>query len=253
MQTITAIVIDDELSARNVLSNLLSRTNKNIEVITTCGNLEEGVEQIKKFKPDVVFLDVQMPNYAGYEIVRFFDVINFEIIFVTAFNHYAIKAFELNAIDYLVKPIERSKLDSTIEKIEVKLKQKSALTDYNILLKSIKEKDFNKIVIPELGDRRIVNLSDILAIQAEGAYSKLLLIGNKTIIASKNLKYFEEILPKDASFFRAHRTWIVNLDHVELLNKTAQTITMIDQTVKVKISRTRIEAFQKKLSSNPLN
>jgi two-component system LytT family response regulator len=244
MVTIKAILIDDEQSARNVLTNLLERKPSNIEIIATCNNLEKGVAEIKKQKPHVVFLDVQMPNYAGYEIVKFFDKIDFEIIFVTAYDHYAIKAFELNAIDYLVKPIDRKKLAVTLNKLEDKLNTQTALIDYQVLLKTIKDKEYKKIVIPELGNRRVINLDDIVAIEADGAYSKIHLIDHKMITTSKNLKYFEEVLPKESSFLRSHRAWIVNLDYVEILNKTALTITLANGVIKAKVSRARIDSFK---------
>ncbi len=156
MNIIRAIIIDDEQSARNVLSNLLNRYN-NIEIVAQVRNLKEGVEQIKKLKPQVVFLDVEMPNYAGYEIVKFIDKIDFEIIFVTAYDQYAIKAFELNAIDYLVKPIDREKLTIAVNKLKDKLTKKNIQVDYQNLLDQIQNKTTKKIVIPELGNRRIVD------------------------------------------------------------------------------------------------
>jgi len=245
MTNIKAILIDDEQSARNVLTNLLERSSSDIEIIATCNNLEEGVLQIKKLKPNVVFLDVQMPNYAGYEIIKFFENIEFEIIFVTAYDQYAIKAFELNAIDYLVKPIDRKKLTLTLQKLEDKLNKQLALIDYQTLLKSIKDKDYKKIVLPEIGNRRIVNLVDIIAVEADGAYSTIHLKDSKKITTSKNLKYFENVLPKETSFFRSHRAWIVNLSHIEFLNKTELTITLVNGGLKAKISRARVDDFEK--------
>ncbi len=244
MTKIEAILIDDEQSARNVLTNLLEKSSLNIEIIATCSNLENGVEKIKELKPNVVFLDVQMPNYAGYEIVNFFDIIDFEIIFVTAYDQYAIKAFELNAIDYLVKPIDRKKLALTLKKLEGKLGEQAELVDYKILLKTIKEKKVEKIVIPELGNRRIVNLAEIIAIEADGAYTKIHLNGKKTITTSKNLKFYEEVLPKESTFFRSHRTWIINLEYIEFLNKRVLNITLANGTIIAKISRTRVPDFE---------
>lgn len=248
MRKIKAILIDDEQSARNVLTNLLERTSATIDILATCENVLEGVEQIKALQPDVVFLDVQMPNYAGYEIVRFFDQIDFEIIFVTAYDHYAIKAFELNAIDYLVKPIDRKKLSLALDKLEDKLAQKTAVIDYNSLLKTIQDKDYKKIVIPELGNRRIINLEDILAIEADGAYSIIHLNNTTTITTSKNLKYFEDVLPDESSFFRSHRAWLINLNYIEYLNKTELSITLHHNQLKTKISRARIDDFEKVLA-----
>ncbi|MDC3388733.1 response regulator [Flavobacteriaceae bacterium] len=241
---IKTIIIDDEKSARNVLANLLERASSDIEIVATCCDLEQGVEQIKKTKPNVVFIDVQMPNYAGYEISKFFDTIDFEIVFVTAYDQYAIKAFELNAIDYLVKPINRNKLALTLEKLANTLTNKAELADYQTLLKTIRNKDFKKIVIPELGNRRVVNLADIIAIEADGAYSAIHLKGNNIITTSKNLKYFEEVLPNGRLFFRSHRAWIVNLEYIELINKTKLSITLADGTILAKIARARIHDFE---------
>ncbi|MBJ2174429.1 response regulator [Aureibaculum sp. A20] len=244
MTKIKAILIDDEQGARNVLTNLLEKNATHIDIVATCSNLEDGVNQIKALQPNVIFLDVQMPNYAGYEIVNFFDKIDFEIIFVTAYDQYAIKAFELNAIDYLVKPIDRNKLVETLKKLENKINEQVALVDYQELLNTIKDKDYKKIVIPELGNRRIVDLDSIIAIEANGAYSNIYLKENKTITVSKNLKYFEEVLPKDSSLFRSHRAWIINLEHIELINKTERNIILANGTIRAKISRARIEAFE---------
>ena len=189
MAEIKAIIIDDEQSARNVLSNLLKRASTNVTILDSCNNLESGVQKIKELQPNVVFLDVQMPNYAGYEIASFFETIPFEIVFVTAYDYYAIKAFELNAIDYLVKPIDRNRLNIALDKLEKKINQQASLVDYLSLLKTIKDKNYKKIVIPELGNRHIINFDDIVAIEADGAYSTIHLVSQNIITTSKNLKY----------------------------------------------------------------
>ena len=244
MDAIKVIIIDDELSARNVLKNLLKRIS-NVEVIDDCINLKEGVASIKKHQPDVVLLDVQMPNYAGYEIVNFFSKIDFEIIFVTAYDKYAIKAFEINAIGYLVKPVERDKLNLVFDKLNEKLQQKKKLEDYKKLLQQVTDKSFNQVVIPELGNRRVVNVNDIIAIKADGAYSEIFLTKGKNVITSKNLKHFESILASKSFFFRAHRTWVINLNHIRAFNKGEKTVTMFEERLSVKISRNRMEAFEK--------
>ncbi|MCT4581818.1 MAG: response regulator [Flavobacteriales bacterium] len=243
MEPITAIIVDDEKHARNVLANLIQRLHPEVDIIKTCSNLEEGVENIKALNPQLVFLDVQMPNYAGYEIVNFFESITFDIIFVTAFDQYAVKAFEVNAIDYLVKPIDRNRLKTAIQRVAAQQHLKKQTVDYEILLKSIKEKKINKIVIPELGNRRVLNLSDIIAIEADGSYSKVYLKKNKEITISKNLKYFESVLPEESNFFRTHRAWMINLTHIKTLNKSDLTITLEDD-IKAKLARGRIEGFE---------
>lgn len=244
MEEIRAIIIDDEQGARNVLTNLLERINTNIRIVSSNNNLVEGVEAIKRECPDVVFLDVQMPNYAGYEIVDFFKTIDFEIIFVTAYDEYAVKAFELNAIDYLVKPINREKLNDSVNKLKDKVLKKKIFIDYQNLVDQIKGEETKKIVIPELGNRRIINLNDIIAIEADGAYTKLYLVDDKLITTSKNLKFFEEKLNNEKQFLRTHRAWVINIDYIEILNKSERSITLAKGKIKAKISRTRIDDFE---------
>ncbi len=243
MGKIKAIIVDDEQWARTVLTNLLEKGFDTIDVIAKCEDVVSAVEQIKLLQPDVVFLDVQMPEYAGYELVNFFDEINFEIIFVTAFDQYAIKAFELNAVDYLVKPIDRKKLALSIEKLSDRLEQKNGLENYQDLLRSIKDKRCTKIVLPELGNRRIIDLDTIIAIKADGTYCQVHLTNEKVITVSKTLKYFEDLLEENSCFFRSHRSWIINLKHIEIYNKTACTITMT-RDIKTIISRKKNVDFE---------
>jgi two-component system LytT family response regulator len=243
MEKIKAIVVDDERWARTVLTKLLEQNCPTVEIVATCVDLVSAVEQIKLLEPDVVFLDVKMPDYAGYEIINFFTKINFSLIFVTAFDQYAIKAFELNAVDYLVKPIDRKKLVMAVDKLTTKLEKENYLESYEELLKTIKSKGFKKIILPELGNRRIVDLSTILAIKADDTYCKVYLKEKKTITVSKTLKHFEELLDDNPSFFRSHRSWIVNLEHVQQFNKTDNTI-VINDNLKATISRKKFEEFE---------
>lgn len=244
MDVIRAILVDDEPRARRVLKNLLSNSQyQNIKILAEVSSVLEAVDCIKELKPDVVFLDIQMPKYAGYELVNFFDTINFEIIFVTAFNKYAIKAFELCAVDYLVKPIKRKRLDLAIEKLKIKLDSQNKLEKYETLLKSIKHKNFNKLIIAELGNRRIVELSDIVAVEADGSYTTIYLKNNGRITTSKNLKYYENVFSHEKIFFRSHRSWIVNLESIKTFNRTENSL-QLEYNIEAKISRNNYEAFE---------
>lgn len=241
MNPIRAIIVDDELAARNVMHNLLQRIQ--IDVVEVCENVLEAVDAIKRLKPDVVFLDVEMPNYAGYEIVDFFDEIDFEIIFVTAYNQYAIKAFELSAVDYLVKPINRQRLAEAIDKLSNRLQEKTAAENYRLLKESMQKKELATIVISELGNKRIIQLNDIIAIQAKGAYSSIFLVNAKELLVSKNLKHFENILPDSEKFFRSHKSWIVNTDYIKTFNKNKGEIDLC-QDVQAKLSKYRVQEFE---------
>lgn len=243
MKEVRAIVVDDERRARDVLNKLLERNCPIVNVVAMCVDVLSAVDKIKELKPDVVFLDVEMPDYAGYELVNFFNEINFEIIFVTAFDQYAIKAFELSAIDYLVKPIERLRLVDAVDRVSKKVNSNESKVQYEQLLNSIKEKEFKKIVIPELGNKRIIEINNITAIEAEGSYCKIHQLNNNPFVISKNLKYFEERLGDSKSFFRTHRGWLVNINHIESINKTDLTLHLCNNLV-AKISRTMISSFE---------
>jgi two-component system LytT family response regulator len=243
MKRINAIIVDDEADAREVFNSLLEMSSFDIKVLANCKNVPDAVLAIKEFKPDVVFLDVQMPNYAGYEIVKFFDEINFEIVFVTAYDQYAIKAFELSAIDYLVKPVSRDRLNETLIRLSEKVDENNQRLEYQILLDSIERKGSQKIIIPESSGKKVVVLEDIICIKGEGSYSTLYLKNNERITVSKNLKYFETTLPSDSYFFRSQKSWLVNVNEVKSFNFSQGDLTMSNDIV-ARISRNCIEEFK---------
>ncbi|HRP89200.1 MAG TPA: response regulator [Edaphocola sp.] len=243
MKKIRAIITDDEAAARNVLAQLLTLECPEIEVIDTCSDVPSTVLSIKKHQPDVVFLDIQMPGYSGYEIIDFLENINFEIIFVTAFDHYAIKAFELNAIDYLLKPVNRLRLVQAVEKLSNKLHEKKTLEQYRLLKQSFTNQTFEHIVISEIGKQSIIQLDHIIAIEANGAYSFIHLIDSKPLTVTKNIKQFETILPSNNNFFRSHKSWIINVSHIRNYKKTFLEI-MLSNDLMAKLSKYRKEEFE---------
>lgn len=244
------IIIDDESHARSVLEELLRASSFSINILDSCSNLIEGVAAIKKHNPDVVFLDVQMPNYAGYEILNFIEKIDFEIIFVTAYDNYAIKAFEINAIDYLVKPIDRNKLRNSLERLHERVNNKQLVTKYEKLSASFQQKKPNKIIIPELNNRRVVDINAIEAIEASGSYTKIHLSDGNSIFTSKNLKYFEDRLMLTNTFFRCHRSWIIDLNSVKKFNRTSGVLILSNEKLQVKISRNLYDEFERVLCQN---
>lgn len=246
METIKAIIVDDERAAREILDILLSQNNIPVEVLASCQDLRSAIPKIKSLKPDVVFLDVQMPEYAGYEIVNHFDTIEFEIVFITAYDHFAIKAFEINAIDYIVKPIERKRLDDALLRIKDKLSIKKDIVDYNRLLHNIKKEELTKIVIAESGKRHTLEIDSIIAIRASGSYCIVKTDNLEEIIVSKNLKHFENLLSESNCFYRSHRTWLINTKHVSYYKKTKLEIIMSHDVV-AKISRKKLDEFAKYL------
>ena len=247
MNQLKAVIVDDEIAACNVLRNLLQMSKVDVEVIAVCNDVPEAVEAIKLGKPNVVFLDIQMSEYSGYEIVNFFDEITFDIIFVTAYDQYAIKAFQLNAVDYIVKPVERNRLDEALEKVQSKWVNQDKIEKYERLLETIQEQTIGNITIGELSGgqvrKRILRIKDIIAIEAKGAYSNVHLLNESTFLVSRNLKYFESLLPDDSPFFRSHRSWLLNLEHIEDFKPKLGEIGMTNKVI-ARISRSQMKAFK---------
>lgn len=212
-----AIIIDDEKRARVSLSLLLAEYCPEIELVAECENLPEGVKAIRKHQPDLVLLDIEMPGHSGLELVDFFDEkeINFSIIFTTAYNEYAIQAFKLSALDYLLKPIVPEELINAIARLE---RQKGI--QFKALAENIQNESFEKIAVPSGSSLLLLKLSEIIYIKGEGSYSEIFMQDKTKHMVSRNLKNFEEILQKDKRFLRTHKSYIVNFDEVVSFNKS---------------------------------
>ncbi|MDN4165646.1 response regulator [Cytophagales bacterium LB-30] len=242
-----AIVIDDEQAARTLLKGMLEEFCSDIEVVSTCEDLPNGVKAIRKYKPDLVFLDIEMPGHSGLELLDFFDTneINFSIIFTTAYNNYAIQAFKLSAIDYLLKPIEPEELEKTIDRFK-KLTEK---TDYSILKSNLSAGSPKKLAIPTVSSIKFIETNNILFLKADGAYTHIYLDNANTIVSSKSLKTFEENLSENRNFFRCHKSYIVNLHYVTDFIKSDGGYIKIAQKFDVTISSEKTSEMLKLMNS----
>lgn len=236
MKQINALIVDDEENGREVLSQLLLRFCPQVNIVSTANNLPEAVEKIKSLHPDLVFLDVEMPEYAGYEISRFFDEINFEIIFVTAYDQYAINAFDLSAIDYLLKPIEIDRLKKSIEKATGSIAIKDYKQQLDSLLDNLTANDQPKLSILDKGFRRTIFLKDVIALEAQGAYTKIYIEDEQSVVVSKHMKQLEDEFDSVQYLHRTHRSWIINSNFIERYSKSRQQI-MMKQDIIARLSR----------------
>jgi len=243
---ITCIIVDDEESARDVLSNLVTRFCPQLKIIATCCDVVQAVKTIKKMQPQVVFLDIEMPNYAGYELVSFFEEVNFEIIFVTAYDQYAIKAFEISAVDYLLKPVEIDRLKSAVEKLTTKIELNQTESNYKALTQNLKSDKLSKLVIKQNGSHIITDTKDIIAIEAQEAYS-CIHTSTGSYLMSKNLKHFEKTLDHNNNFFRTHKSWIVNLSHLINFSKSKLEIEL-SKNIIAKLSKYKKPEFEERIT-----
>lgn len=246
MDKIKAILVDDEESARDVLSNLLARFCPSIELLSTYSNVQDAIVGINDLQPDVVFLDIEMPNYAGYEIIDFFDKINFEIIFVTAYDKYAVKAFEISAVDYLLKPIDLDRLKSAVEKLSQKVQLKNT-NQYALLSETLKTNEVKSLVISDKGYQTKIDLNNVIAFEAKESYC-CLHTKDKKYVASKNLKHFETILSENQNFFRVHKSWLINMDFMKNYSKSNLEINLENELV-AKLSKYKKAEFEQLLIS----
>lgn len=232
MNTLKAIIVDDESSARDVLSNLLLRFCPHVEVLATCENVQQAVHKIHELSPDVVFLDIEMPNYAGYEIVRFFEKIPFQIIFVTAYEHYAIRAFEIAAVDYLLKPIDIDRLKKAVERAEKQVFLDQQKQRLELVSENLENKQFSNLVVTDRGNQHVIPFKEIIAFEAMESYS-CIHTTKRNFTVSKNLKYYENLLEPLPEFFRTHKSWLVNTNFVSKYNKSEMLIHLDQLTAKL--------------------
>jgi len=234
-----AIIIDDEHRARISLQLLLKEYCAEIEIVAECENLPEGVKAIRKHRPDVILLDIEMPGHSGLELLDFFDEkeVDFSIIFTTAYNEYAIQAFKFSAIDYLLKPIHPEQLKNAIDRVA---RQKQKFENFRALKENMHQENLTKIAVP-CGNKLIfLEIANILYIKAEGAYSEVHCTNGTKNLISRNLKNFEDILCADNGFVRTHRSYIVNLKKVLAYNKSDGGSLELEMGVEIPVSVERI-------------
>lgn len=251
MQTIEAIIIDDEQRARNTLQILLQEFCPQVHIVATCSNIPDAVLKLNQKRPQLVFLDIEMPEYNGFELLSFFREIDFQIIFVTAYNEYALKAFEVSAVDYLLKPVDIDKLKIAVEKATKRINISTPQQNIDLLKDSFKTGQFNKIALPVSEGLLFIEVNDIVYLEAEGAYTNVWLNNSTKILVSKKIKFFEEIVDTRANFFRSHRSYIVNINYLKKYNKNESSL-LLDNNKIVYISRDRKSEFEEQLRLNKI-
>jgi two-component system LytT family response regulator len=218
---IKAIIVDDSAQARKLLRLMIQELANDVSILGEAENVNEAVDLIKKQKPDVVFLDIEMPGKSGLQLVEEIskEEANYDIIFTTAYNDYALKAFRLSAIDYLLKPIDEQQLEEAIAKLRERKLLKDNKKQFDTLKYNLSNNSDSIICIPMLNGNEYVYLKSIEFLEAEGSYVKIHLVEQKQKVVAKNLKYFENALQNSPIFFRAHRSYLLNLQHVKKFEK----------------------------------
>lgn len=235
---IKTIIIDDENNASELLEKMLHRYFPNkFYVCSLCESIDAAKIAIETYQPDLVFLDIQMPNKNGFELFKEIKEINFEVIFTTAHSEFAIEAIKRSALDYLLKPINYIDLLGAVTRYENKSKKESQQKQFNVLLENIDTGDVahKKMAISTDTGIEFVKYNSIVFLEAQNNYTKINLIDGTSIIASKTLKYFEELLPSEL-FFRIHKTYLVNMNSVKRFFKIDEFLVELTTGAKLPIS-----------------
>lgn len=246
---IKAIIVDDELGARESLSKMIDKNCKQIEVVAKVDSMLSAFEAITNKEPDLVFLDIEMPNGNAFDLLEKFKNINFNIIFTTAYDHYAIKAIKFSAVDYILKPIDPEELINAVKRFENQAGQKSTLDkQFKTLLSNARpENKLKKVGIPDGDGLIFINLSDIIRCDSDGNYTFFILTSGKKIIASRTLGEYEQMFADD-NFFRVHRSHLINLEHVKKYIKGEGGYVVMSDNSQVEVSRRNKTDFLEKLS-----
>lgn len=228
--TIKSLIIDDDPFILDLLQDKLNQYFPEIEVLALARSGREGVEKIRRYQPELVFLDVEMTDMTGFEMLNHLNKISFQTIFITSYRHYAIKAIRFNALDYLVKPIDLDELRQAIKRYKAKLKSGCANQNINQVLQNIKtENPLDQMLTIYLqdGEWRFV-LGEIIYIQGERNYSTVFQLNQKKKLVSKTLKEFETLL-NDKGFFRCHKSYLINGAHI-ITQPNSHTLILSDDT-----------------------
>jgi two-component system, LytTR family, response regulator len=238
------IIIDDEQNAVDFIFSIIGEYCPDLNVTGKAYNVAEGVEKIKELKPDLVFLDVEMPNGTGFDLLTYFPEKEFDVIFITAFNHYAIKAIKFSAVDYILKPININEFIEAVNRVTKKraLNSFTGNESLKILMENLRSAYPTRLAIPTAEGMEYLNPKEITRIEADRSYSWFHLIGNRKILVSKHLKEFQELL-SDRYFFRSHNSHLINLKFVrKFVRREGGFIEMQDGS-QIPVSRTRKDLF----------
>jgi len=248
MNKLRTIIVEDEMPARELVKAYL-KNHDDIELIAECADGFCGAKAINENKPDLVFLDIQMPKLTGFELIELLDELP-QIIFTTAYDQYAIKAFELSAVDYLMKPFSKQRFDEAIEKVFERLKQKNKnVENIQTLTKKVKEdsKEIERLFIKTGSKIDVVPVINVIRIEALDDYVEIF-TKEKKYLKKETMNYLENSLPQDI-FTRVHRSSIINLNYIEKIERYGKEsyLVILKDGSRVNVSKSRIKDLKTEL------
>ena len=248
---ISCVIIDDEKKARETFELIVQRyLPEKLKVVALAESVKEGVYAVHKLKPDIVFLDIEMPVENGFKLFDYFDSITFETVFLTAYKNYAIDAIRFAAFDYLLKPLDYLELTAVIDRYEKKKKDENNNVRIQTLLSNLNigADISSKIALPTLTGFQMEKISHIIYCEADENYTKIFTVRGDFILVSRTLKFVEEMLPPQY-FFRIHKSFLVNMNFVKSYNRIDGHTILLENGVELEIATRRNEEFVKALTN----
>ena len=243
-----AVLIDDEISNLENLRTLLEKHCPQLTIIATVQTVNDAVDTIVKYSPDLVFLDIQMGEQTGFDVLRLVPERNFEVVFVTAYDHYGIQAVKFAALDYLLKPIDTEELTIAVNKAEQKVQAQIQTSQLDFLMQQLKKPDatMSKIALQMQGEIRYVALSEIVRCEADNTYTHFFLTNNENLLVSKSLKEYADLL-RPNGFLRTHQSHLVNPKYVKSWLKEDGGILLLLSGEKIPISKPNRDSVKQAL------
>jgi len=246
---IKTIIVEDEQKSRDVLAAIIERNCPELSIVGLANNVDEGVALIKEHRPDLVFLDISMPDGSGFDLLEKVAGYKFELIFATASDQHAIRAIKYSACDYLLKPIDIEEVKQAVDRVVKKKSQVPSMENLQFLIQHLKKADenFQKITLPTGNAYEIVNIKDIVRCEADGSYTNFYLSDKRKLMISAGLKHYEELLP-ESDFIRVHHHHLINMNHVVRFLKEDGGYAVMSDGSRIEISRRKKETFMERLN-----
>lgn len=247
---IKAIIVDDEKDARESIQLIVAQFySDDVEIVASVPSVKDAVKAINQLKPELVFLDIEMPQENGLQLFEYFgDEIDFEVVFITAYQKYALTAFRYAALDYLLKPVDYQQLGEAIQRFKRKTRNYSKLRIETFINNLSNDLEINKkVIFPTKNGYQILKISNILYCKAEVNYSTIFSFDNNSFTIVSTLKNLEETLPSKI-FFRCHKSYLVNLNYIKTYDKSRDRI-ILENGREIEIASRRVEQFMQILTS----
>jgi two-component system LytT family response regulator len=237
-----AVIVEDELHSRETLRNLIEEFCPDVQVSGMAGSVQQAVEIIRQVKPNIVFLDIELQIGTGFDVLAQLSDLTFDVVFTTAYEHYAIRAIKFSSLDYLLKPIDLEELQQALQKAKTHQNESALKQQYEILLANMAGKGMKRICLSTADRLEFVHVEEIVLCEANGSYTNVYLKGNKKIMVSKNLKEYETLL-LDENFMRVHNSFLINLNEVKQFVKSEGGYILMNNDQQVSISPKKRDEF----------